>query len=147
MKRYEKWIYVALYTLFTLIYLQLVIGFMRYDGASGIVLFLLTMILFNILYGVYALRVKTNPSAMILSIFYFIWFSVAFFNIETEGAVILPRYAIYYLWVDGAYYPAKLAALNGYFETVLAVSVYAIPLLLLLNVEMVKKFKKDIEKR
>ena len=49
MKRYEKWIYVALYTLFTLIYLQLVIGFMRYDGASGIVLFLLTMILFNIL--------------------------------------------------------------------------------------------------
>jgi hypothetical protein len=105
------------------------------------------MILFNILYGVYALRVKTNPSAMILSIFYFIWFSVAFFNIETEGAVILPRYAIYYLWVDGAYYPAKLAALNGYFETVLAVSVYAIPLLLLLNVEMVKKFKKDIEKR
>jgi hypothetical protein len=146
MKKYEKWIYLGVYGVFTLIYLQLLIGFVRYDGASGIVLFLLTMILFNILYGVYAVKVKTNSTALALGVSYFIWFSVVFFNIETEGAVILPRYSIYYLWVDGAYYPAKLQALNGYFETVLAVSVYAIPLLLLLNMELFNKIRKDIQR-
>ena len=146
MKKYEKWIYLGIYGVLTLIYIQLLFGFVRYEGASGIVLFLLTMILFNILYGVYAVRVKTNPTALLLSILYFIWFSVAFFNIETEGVTLLPRYSIYYLWIDGAYYPAKLTALNGYFETVLAVSVYAIPLLLLLNMELFNQFKKDIKK-
>ena len=146
MKKYEKWIYLGLYVVFTLIYLQLLFGFARYEGASGIVLFLLTMILFNILYGVYAVKVKTNPTALALSILYFIWFTVAFFFIETEGAVLLPRYSIHYLWIDGAYHPAKLTALNGYFETVLAVSVYVIPLLLLLNMELFNKFKKDIKK-
>jgi hypothetical protein len=146
MKKYEKWIYLGIYIVFTLIYIQLLFGFIRYEGASGIVLFLLTMILFHILYGVYAIKVKTNPMALALSLLYFIWFTVAFFNIQSEGVVLLPRYAIYYLWIDGAYYPAKLAALNGYFETVLAVSVYAIPLLLLLNMELFNKFKKDIKK-
>lgn len=142
MKKYEKWIYLGLYVITSLIYLQLLIGFFRYEGASGIVLFLLTMILFNILYGVYSFKVKTNPMALLLSIFYFIWFSVVFFNIQTEGFVILPRYNIYYLWIDGTYFPAKLEALNAYFETVLAVSVYAIPLLLLLNMELFNKIKK-----
>jgi hypothetical protein len=121
-------------------------GFFRYEGASGIVLFLLTMILFNILYGVFSFKVKTNPMALVLSLFYFVWFTVVFFNISTEGVTILPRYSIYYLWIDGAYFPAKLEALNAYFETVLAVSVYAIPLLLLLNMELFKKFQKDIKK-
>lgn len=146
MKKYEKWIYLGLYIVTSVIYIQLLFGFFRYEGASGIVLFLLTMILFNILYGVYSFKVKTNPMALVLSIFYFVWFTVVFFNITTEGVTILPRYSIYYLWIDGAYFPAKLEALNAYFETVLAVSVYAIPLLLLLNMELFKKFQKDIKK-
>lgn len=146
MKRYEKWIYLSLYTIFTGIYLQLLFGFIRYEGASGVVLFLFTMILFNIIYGVFIFRIKPNPVALTLSAFYFIWFSVVFFNIESSDITILPMYNIHYLWVDGLYYPAKLEALNAYFETVLAVSVYAIPLLLLLNAELFKKFSKDIKK-
>jgi hypothetical protein len=146
MKKYEKWIYLGLYIVTSVIYIQLLFGFFRYEGASGIVLFLLTMILFNILYGVFSFKVKTNPMALVLSLFYFVWFTVVFFNISTEGVTILPRYSIYYLWIDGAYFPAKLEALNAYFETVLAVSVYAIPLLLLLNMELFKKFQKDIKK-
>lgn len=146
MKRYEKWIYIAIYTVTSLIYLQLVIGFMQYEGASGIVLFLLTMILFNILYGIFTIKVKPNLIALTLCIIYFIWFTTAFFTMEYEGVTILPRYNIHYLWIHGNYFPAKLEALNAYFETVLAVSVYAIPLLLLLNVELFKKFAKEIKK-
>lgn len=146
MKRYEKWIYLSLYTIFTAIYLQLLFGFIRYEGASGIVLFLFTMILFNIIYGVFIYRIKKNPMALFLSAFYFLWFSVVFFNIESTGVSVLPMYNIHYLWIDGAYYPGKLEALNAYFETVLAVSVYAIPLLLLLNRELFNKFSKDIKK-
>ena len=67
-------------------------------------------------------------------------------TMEYEGVTVLPRYNIHYLWIHGNYFPAKLEALNAYFETVLAVSVYAIPLLLLLNVELFKKFAKEIKK-
>ncbi|MCU0105255.1 hypothetical protein N7603_06250 [Acholeplasma vituli] len=146
MKRYEKWIYLGLYLIYTIIYLQLLFGFARYEGSSGIVLFLFTMILFNILYGVFTYKVKPNLMAIILATFYFVWFTIVLFEITPVDSGILPAYTIHYLWINLGYYPAKLTALNAYFETVLAVSVYAIPLLLLLNVDLFKKFGKDIKK-
>lgn len=146
MKKYEKWIYLGLYVIYSLIYLQLLFGFVRYDDSSSIVLFLFTMILFNGLYGVYTYKVKPNPMAIILATFYFIWFSVVLFQIEPVTPTLFPQFNIYYLWINLAYVPGHITALNNYFQTVLAVSVYAIPLLLLLNLDLFKHYNQKNQK-
>jgi hypothetical protein len=133
----RKNIHLVLYSLFSVFYLLQLIQFLLLDGINGPYPFLLSMIVFNVVFIVIS-KDKPNDIALGSQVGYFIWYTIVFFTIKPEGPFITLGIDMYYFFIKVGFTPAELVTFTEYFESVLAASVYLLPFVFIVNVDFFK---------
>lgn len=133
----RKNIHLVLYSLFSVFYLLQLIQFLLLDGINGPYPFLLSMIVFNVVFIVIS-KDKPNDIALGSQVGYFIWYTIVFFTSKPEGPFITLGIDMYFFFIKVGFTPAELVKFTEYFESVLAASVYLLPFVFIVNVDFFK---------
>lgn len=136
-----KWIAFTIFGIYALFFItQLSQFLMLSDSFTGPYAFLMSMVVFNLMFLVLS-KTKVNYLAIGVSTFYFIWYTTMFFTVR-EGGMML-GVDMYYFFFKHTFNPQEIHALSAHFSNAIAVSVYLLPWLFILNFDVFKQLYKN----
>ena len=138
----KKYVSMSLFAIYALFFLTQLAQFLSLsDSFEGPYAFLMSMALFNLMFLVLSKK-EVNLMALLVGTFYFIWYTVVFYTIKGDSITFLVPVNFYYFFFKHLFDPSQLTALSNYFSTAIAVSVYLIPWLFIINFDFLKQYYK-----
>ncbi len=136
----KKYVSMSLFAIYALFFLTQLFQFLSLaNDFNGPYAFLMSMALFNVMFLALSKK-EVNLMALLVGTFYFIWYTVVFYTIQGDNISFSMPVNLYYFFFRHAFDPSQLIALSNYFSTAIAVSVYLIPWLFIINFNFLKQY-------